>query len=129
MAFKKIFGDGHPRFVALLALPLFALTACEDEEVAVSEVVRPVTAMKVSDVSAVKRRQFPGRAKAARLQDAARKHILLVDTDVAVGRRILPIEQLRLHADTAVSFRLDADSEDSALALIADWLGCKAPAA
>ena len=66
MAFKKIFGDGHPRFVALLALPLFALTACEDEEVAVSEVVRPVTAMKVSDVRPVRpgvRKGKPGWQK------------------------------------------------------------------
>ena len=66
MEFKKMFGQGRPHFLALLVLPMFGLAACKDEPEVATENVRPVISLKVSDVSQLKRRQFPGRAKATR---------------------------------------------------------------
>ena len=66
MAFERFFRQGRPRLPAILLIPLLALTACEDEEAPVSEVVRPVIALKVSDVLQIRGRRFAGRAKAAR---------------------------------------------------------------
>lgn len=66
MVFTKVFEQRHPRFLALLVLPMFGLAACEEEPEVAVETVRPVIAMKVSDVAQLKRRQFPGRAKATR---------------------------------------------------------------
>ncbi len=49
-----------------LLFVLFALTACSEEEaVRKAEVVRPVKAIKISDASAMQKRWFSGRAKAA----------------------------------------------------------------
>ncbi len=49
--------------VLMALVVVAALTACEDEEV-VQEVVKPVFAMKVGDVSTLIETSFPGRAKA-----------------------------------------------------------------
>ena len=66
MVFTKVFEQRRPRFLAMLVLPMFGLAACEDEPEVTAETVRPVFALKVSDVTQLKRRQFPGRAKATR---------------------------------------------------------------
>ena len=66
MEYKKVFEQRRPRFLAMLVLPMFGLVACEDEPEVAVKTVRPVFALKVSDVTVLKRRQFPGRAKATR---------------------------------------------------------------
>ncbi len=59
-------GKSRPRFLAMLVLPMFGLAACEDEPEVAAKTVRPVFAVKVCDATQLKRRQFPGRAKATR---------------------------------------------------------------
>lgn len=66
MGFLEMSKNSRPRFLAMLVLPMFGLAACEDEPEVVAETIRPVIAVKVSDVSQLKRRQFSGRAKATR---------------------------------------------------------------
>ena len=51
------------RYIALVLLPFTVLSACGDEEVT-QDVIRPVWAMKVGDVSVLIENSFPGRAKA-----------------------------------------------------------------
>ena len=54
----------------LLLLPLFlSLQACEKEQLEEKKIVRPVRAMKVSDVVQFRQRQFPGTATATQEVD------------------------------------------------------------
>ena len=47
-----------------VSLPLFLLISCSKEDVEQKKIVRPVRAMKVTDVVQFRQRQFPGIAKA-----------------------------------------------------------------
>ncbi|MEE8225768.1 MAG: efflux RND transporter periplasmic adaptor subunit [Kiloniellales bacterium] len=61
------------RDIALVLLPVVLLSACDSqpESVEKPEVIRPVKAMKVTDVTQMRLRWFPGRAKATREVDLA----------------------------------------------------------
>ncbi len=61
------------RDIALVLLPVVLLSACDSqpESVEKPEVIRPVKAMKVTDVAQMRLRWFPGRAKATREVDLA----------------------------------------------------------
>ena len=61
------------RDIALVLLPVVLLSACDSESESVEkpEVIRPVKAMKVTDVAQMRLRWFPGRAKATREVDLA----------------------------------------------------------
>ena len=50
----------------LLLIPVFGLTGCADKQSEKVELIRPVRAIKVGDAEQLKRRDFPGRAKAVR---------------------------------------------------------------
>jgi RND family efflux transporter MFP subunit len=60
---------GKSRLGLLSLLALLAIVGCGTEEAAEKDVVRPVRAMKVSDVTGVETRSFPGRAKATQEVD------------------------------------------------------------
>ena len=61
------------RDIALVLLPVAVLSACDSEPdmAQAPEVVRPVKAMKVTDVGQMRQRWFPGRAEATQEVDLA----------------------------------------------------------
>ena len=60
----------NKRVVYLFLLPIFlSLQACEKEQLEEEKIVRPVRAMKVSDVVQFRQRQFPGTATATQEVD------------------------------------------------------------
>lgn len=82
----------HPRYGLNRRLGLFAslsmllLMGCGEEAAPEKTVVRPVKAMKVSDVEGFRQRQFPGRAKGTQEVDLAfRVSGPLITRDVDVG--------------------------------------------
>lgn len=82
----------HPRYGLNRRLGLFAslsmllLMGCGEEAAPEKTVVRPVKAMKVSDVEGFRKRQFPGRAKGTQEVDLAfRVSGPLITRDVDVG--------------------------------------------
>ena len=71
---------------ALTSLSMLLLMGCGEEAAPEKTVVRPVKAMKVSDVEGFRQRQFPGRAKGTQEVDLAfRVSGPLITRDVDVG--------------------------------------------
>ncbi|WP_084608176.1 efflux RND transporter periplasmic adaptor subunit [Nisaea denitrificans] len=68
---------------------LLLVAGCEEQAAPVAETVRPVRAMKVSDVEAIARRSFPGKAKASKETDLAFKVAgPLVEFDLEIGQEV-----------------------------------------
>lgn len=68
---------------------LLLIAGCEEQAAPVAETIRPVRAMKVSDVEAITRRSFPGKAKASKETDLAFKVSgPLVEFDLEIGQEV-----------------------------------------
>lgn len=81
--------------LAAVFLTVFLLAACEQPKPQTAEVVRPVKAVRVSDVSQLSQRWFPGRAKATReVSLAFRVSGQLVSFPVNVGDKFAQGELL-----------------------------------
>ncbi len=61
---NRRFKNGIRSLFALVLIPALLLEGCGDDKISEKPVVRPVRAMKVGDVSQLRKRSFPGRAKA-----------------------------------------------------------------